>query len=654
MYFTKDEINDFNTIIDKEFLLTNGKGSFCSLSLLGSNTRRYHGLLVASLNPPVERHLVVSNIHEIVSTSTNEYYLSTFECDKNYVGKGYVHLSEFQNNILPNWIYKVKGATIKKHIYMVYGENTTVVKYTVDSGNQPLQLKLYPLLNFRDYHSDRREFKDFESTLYENVCEVKLSNYANIPSLKMISTEGRFKKKEDVFKNMFYRKERYRGLSAVENHYMPGNFEISVERNTRKEVYIIFTLEDQIDNVDGRLKRTYDFAISRGARLLEQASYGEFENTLVKAADAFIVHRKSTNGKTILAGYPWFTDWGRDTLIAFTGLTLVTKRFDDAKSILQTFAKYMKNGLIPNVFPDNGQYPGYNTVDAPLWFVDAVYKYLIYTDDIEFVKELYPRLIEIIKRYMRTINDNYNEEIPIYSDVDGLIFEGNDHTQLTWMDAKVGDYVVTPRNGKAVEINALWYNALKAVEYIEKKMGKRSTTKKVYELVKQSFEKEFWNENEQCLYDVVNDNSKDASVRINQIFAVSLSFPVITGEKAKAIVKKVEDELYTPYGMRTLSPNDDRYKGVYRGDIWSRDTAYHQGTVWPWPMGAFISAKYKTGLDNKGVTVSDIINNLKPHLREGCIGHISEIVDGDYPHGARGCFAQAWSIGEILRAVVEK
>jgi len=222
------------------------------------------------------------------------------------------------------------------------------------------------------------------------------------------------------------------------------------------------------------------------------------------------------------------------------------------------------------------------------------------------------------------------------------------------MDAKVGDYVVTPRNGKAVEINALWYNALKAVEYIEKKMGKRSTTKKVYELVKQGFEDAFWNEEQQCLYDVVNDNAKDASFRINQIFAVSLSFPVITGTKAKAIVKKVEEELYTPYGMRTLSPHDDRYKGVYRGDIWSRDTAYHQGTVWPWPMGAFISAKYKTGLDNKGVTVSDIINNLKPHLREGCIGHISEIVDGDYPHGARGCFAQAWSIGEILRAVVEK
>lgn len=377
----------------------------------------------------------------------------------------------------------------------------------------------------------------------------------------------------------------------------------------------------------------------------------EFAAALTASADNFIVYRKSTDAKTIIAGYPWFTDWGRDTMIALSGLTLVTRRFNDAEQILYTFSKYVRHGLVPNMFPDEGQEPGYNSVDAALWYFEAVNKYLNYTGNHQFVRDnLYDSMQQIIRAFMK--GTLYN----IGMDTDSLITAGDQATQLTWMDAKVGSWVVTPRHGKAVEINALWYNALRIMSVLAEAFGDDSIPYAAAAVkVKTAFEQSFWNENEKCLYDVISGDYKDGSIRPNQIIALSLSYPVLEGQKARAVVNKVWKELYTSYGLRTLSPKSEKYRGIYAGDQHMRDGAYHQGTVWAWPMGHFITAfKRVYGTEGKyGKILKSFIVPFKDHLKDACIGSISEIFDGDEPLEPRGCFAQAWSVGEILRAYVE-
>lgn len=651
MTLTNEEFLSFDSGVSREWLLTNGIGGFASSTVINSNSRRYHGLLVAALNPPSARHLVVSGLHEIVENKKETSYLSSFECGDNYYTKGYHHITYFNNDVLPTWIYRTNSLEFTKEIWMVRGQNTTVVRYHIKNYNENSKITFYPLVNFRDYHGERTNFDEFEVLLHENCTEVRFDRN-NPTRLKMFSNEAEFYPKKDMFYNMSYRKERERGLTDRENQYMPGFFELNLEPNEEKRVDIVFTVEDDI-NID--VNKSYKDAISRGNILIKKAGYkDEFVCDLVKASDDFIVTRNSTNGKTIIAGYPWFTDWGRDTLIAFTGLTLSTKRFDDAKSILKTFAKYIKGGLLPNVFPDFGEKPGYNTVDASLWFFEAVYNYYRYTKDEKFIGELYPKMEEIFDRYMCSEEDikGKNTEI-VYSCPDNLIYQGNEHTQLTWMDAKVGDYVVTPRFGKAVEINALWYSAVMVMAELSKKFKKEDKYSALAKKIKKSFADTFWYEKGGYLYDVVNEKGPDTSIRPNQIFALSLNFPVLTGAKAKKVFMNVAENLYTPVGLRSLAPSDEKYRPIYLGDIWQRDTAYHQGTVWTWPIGAFITSSKRLKIKDKRFTEKTIVENIKYTLKEETLGQINEIFDAEYPFTPRGCFAQAWSVGELLRAITE-
>ncbi|HOA96589.1 MAG TPA: amylo-alpha-1,6-glucosidase [Acetivibrio saccincola] len=649
MNFGKSNWRTYEQGIQKEWLLTNGIGGFASSTIIGANTRRYHGLLIAALKPPVNRHLVLSKIDESVIIDGDSYNLFSYETP-GFTMKGYHHLERFKYDLLPEYIFRVRDVYISKKISMVYGENTVAVVYYVKNGTDAIKLRLTPLVNFKDHHfNSKRQYMSFTKKYNSNILTVRPSYYDI--DINVFCSHGTFTGLEDCwFYNMDYAIERERGLESTEDHYIPGYFDIDIKPEEEKVITIISTVEKKIKNKDGLdiIKKEE----KRQKKLISSSGYkDEFAKKLVLAADKFIVYRESTDAKTIIAGYPWFTDWGRDTMIALTGLTLSTKRFDDAKEILYTFSKYVKDGLIPNMFPDGGHEPLYNTVDAALWYFEAVNKYVEYTGDYEFIKKhIYQGLKDIINSYANGTHFN------IKMDKDFLITAGDANTQLTWMDAKVGDWVVTPRHGKAVEINALWYNALKVMANLSDKFGEDdSYYNDLASKVKKSFVKSFWNEEKQCLYDCLTNDYKDGKVRPNQIMAVSLSNAVLDGEKAKKTVNRVFKELYTAYGLRSLSPESKEYAGIYAGDQWRRDGSYHQGTVWTWPLGQFITAYVKVNgnSDEAKEMALRFIEPFKDHLEDACLGSISEIFDGDEPLVPRGCFAQAWSVSEILRAYIE-
>ncbi|MCX7749226.1 MAG: amylo-alpha-1,6-glucosidase [Clostridia bacterium] len=649
MEFGKSSWKTFERGIEKEWLLTNGIGGFASSTIIGVNTRRYHGLLVASLNPPVKRHLVLSKIDESIIINDESYNLYSYQTP-DYIMRGYLHLQRVIVDHIPTFIYHVRDVLIEKKITMVYGENTVAVVYHIINGSGSTRLKLSPLVNFRDYHhNSNRDFLNFTRKSGENGVVITPSYYDI--DIQISCSEGNFIKEDNCyFLNMLYSVERERGLQAAEDHYIPGYFEVDIKPFEEKYITVLATVEKEIKHHDGlTLIREEE---QRVKLLIEKAGYKDpFAQRLVKAADAFIVDRKSTGAKTVIAGYPWFTDWGRDTMIALPGLTLSTKRFDDAKDILYSFSRYVRHGLVPNMFPDEGQEPVYNTVDAALWYFEAVNKYVDYTKDFDFIKDsVYTRLKEIVSGYEK------GTLFHIKMDEDFLISAGDAGTQLTWMDAKVGDWVVTPRHGKAVEINALWHNALMVMARLAKQFGEESSGfEELAANVKESFVKLFWNEEGRYLNDIINGSYRDDRIRPNQILAVSLSFPVIEGEMAKKVVEKVWKELYTGYGLRTLSPGAREYRGIYIGDQYSRDGAYHQGTVWTWPLGHFITAFVRVNGNTKGSIRKALmlIEPIKDHIEDACIGSISEIFDGDEPLNPRGCFAQAWSVAEILRAYSE-
>ncbi len=649
MEFGKSNWITYEQGINKEWLLTNGIGGFSSSSIIGSNARRYHGLLVASLNPPISRHLILSKLDESIEVGGNKYNLYSHQTPEGTMD-GYLHLQSVQINHIPTFVYNVEDILIEKSICMVYGKNTVALVYKIKNGDRLSKLSLTPLINFRDYHNNSsKQYLCFERKIYDKDIIIRPCNYDL--DIKIHCSEGYFEKLDDCyFMNMDYAIERERGLYSLEDHYIPGYFDIVVKPNETKDITVVASIEREIESYDGLaiLKNENE----RVASLVKTAGYeDEFADTLVRAADNFIVYRKSTAAKTIIAGYPWFADWGRDTMIAFAGITLATKRFQDAKEILYTFSRYVRDGLIPNMFPDEGQEPAYNSVDAALWYFEAINKYLKYTNDYKFINEnIFSGLVDIIEAYMT------GTKFKIHMDKDHLISSGDENIQLTWMDAKVGDWVVTPRQGKAVEINALWYNSLKVMEHLTiNHKGSKHNFGSIAQKVKESFVSEFWNEEGQCLYDVVNKSFKDSKVRPNQIFAVSLSNPIIEGEMAQKIVRKVWKELYTAYGIRSLSPKTPEYIGTYIGDQYNRDSAYHQGTVWSWPMGHFITAflkAYGYTAENK-LMARNFIKPFVHHLSDACVGSISEIFDGNEPLIPRGCFAQAWSVGEILRAYTE-
>jgi len=661
MRFGKSEWSSWDRAIEREWLLTNGIGGFSSSTIIGANSRRYHGLLIASLNPPVERHLILSQLHETVLLDGSEYDLHSFSTG-NYIKMGCFCQQSFELDPLPVFTYSFADLRIEKTVALVYGENTVVVQYRIITGASGIAVKIAPLVNFRDYHGNSaRPFMRFRQQAesdhtviepYDTGLKILIGCYGSC-----------YEAVQDCwFTGMYYPAENERGLQAYEDHYIPGIFHIKAEPECETCVSVVCTTETDItvsacgsDSAAGYLEASYgQQVIESEIKRIERLTAGcrdDFERALTRSADHFIVYRRSTGAKTILAGYPWFTDWGRDAMISLSGLTLSTGRYRDAAEILTTFSKYIKYGLVPNMFPDAGEEPAYNTVDAALWYFEAVYRYVMKTHDLSLIKDhLYDSMLQIIEGYKNGTLHN------IHMDDDSLIAAGNEDTQLTWMDAMADGTVFTPRHGKAVEINALWYNALKIMENITAWLGIESSAYgRLADIVKRNFERTFWNEKGAYLFDVVNGEYKDDSIRPNQIFAVSLSYPVISGQMAESVVKKVWNELYTAYGLRSLSPHSDGYKGMYLGSRYDRDSAYHQGTVWAWLMGHFITA-YSRTLGKKPVYAdmpAKFLEPFKDHLNHACLGSISEIFDGDEPLKPRGCFAQAWSVAEVLRAYTE-
>ncbi len=685
MRFGKSEWSSWERGIEREWLLTNGIGGFASSTITGGNSRRYHGLLVAALNPPVERHLILSQLHETLLINGNEYALHSFSTG-GYVNKGFLNQQSFEQDPLPSYTYNIGDVRVEKTVALVYGENTAVIMYRLRTGRSRIRMKISPLVNFRDYHGD-------SSRYHMNMQQKSGSDHTFIKPYELgldilIGCPGsKYEEAYDCwFEGMYYDVEQDRGLRAYEDHYIPGTFNIEAGPDSDTGFFVVCTILDRKSANEGAAttrevkagpasKEEVDLAGGDSYKMLiaryMDHSYGkfaieaekvrinkltegcrdEFHRLLTRSADHFIVYRRSTRSRTILAGYPWFTDWGRDSMISLSGLTLATGRYEDAADILSTFSKYIKHGLVPNMFPDEGGEPGYNTVDAALWYFEAVYRYVEKTGDIELVRSgLYDSMLQIYEAYRKgTLHDIHMED-------DFLISAGNADTQLTWMDAKAGNTVFTPRQGKAVEINALWFNALKILELISARLGREADEYGILaDKVKSSFVKAFWNEDGKYLYDVVNEGQKDDSVRPNQIFAVGLSFPVIDGRMAEYVVEKVWRELYTAYGLRSLSQRSEGYKGRCTGDRYERDSAYHQGTVWTWPVGYFITAFSRTFGKKTGYAdmAKAFLRPFRDHLYHACLGSISEIFDGDEPLTPRGCCAQAWSVAEVLRAYVE-
>lgn len=650
MDFAKNDLKSFELATGKEWLLTNGIGGFASSTIIGANTNKYHGLLVAALRPPVERFLLLSKLQEQLFIDDKEYLLDVNETYGGIYPQGFRYLQLFSQHPLPTYTYQIGDVILEKIIYMVYGQNTTVVRYNLYANpDRQVRLEITPMVNYRDYHSvNRKNDWPFHQQMMDNGVQIKAFDEA--AALYLYGEGAKYQQGSGCwFEGIKYRVEVSRGENPWEDHYVPGVFRADL---TDQGSVAIIASTEKLAKTTAHLWQVKEER--RLSEVVEKAGYQDaFINQLVLAADHFIVRRASTGTKTVIAGYHWFTDWGRDTMIALPGLTLVTKRYDEAKEILLTFAKYCKDGLIPNRFPDDDQdEPAYNTVDASLWFFQAVYKFLKYTGDNDFIKsQIYPVLKEIIAWHVR------GTHFDIKLDSDGLLKAGNSETQLTWMDAKVDGWVVTPRHGKPVEINALWFNALKIMEMLSRRYGEDSTgfrTKAA--ATKKAFIKQFWNEEASCLYDVIGeDGTPDPSIRPNQILAVALPYTMLDDTKEKKVVYRVWKDLYTPYGLRSLSPDHPDYRGSYVGDRYQRDGAYHQGTVWSWLMGSFITAfrKVHEYSPESQIVAEIFIRPLKAHLHDHGIGSISEIFEGNEPFEPRGCIAQAWGVAEVLRAYME-
>ena len=635
---------NLNTALTREWLETNGIGGFSSSTIVGMNTRRYHGLLTAATKPPVGRLVLLSRLEEALIVDGRRYELSVNQYPGVIHPQGFNHQTGFRLDPFPTFTYEVEGLRLVKSVFMVQGENTTVVQYELMPVTQTADIKLEirQLIAFRDYHSTTHENRALNQNIETESGLVKIRPYADLPPLHFAHDPADIDTTGFWYRNFEYAIERERGLDFAEDLFSPCALTFDLKA---KNTATIIASTERPD-----IKNAESYRRDEIKRRSQNNNENQIVTALTAAADQFIVSRE--RGQTVIAGYHWFADWGRDTMIALPGLTLATGRSDIAKGVLVEFASHVDQGMLPNRFPDAGETPEYNTVDATIWFFEAVRSFLQYTDDYEFVKtNLYAVLKDIIDWHVK------GTRYQIHVDDDGLLFSGEAGVQLTWMDAKVGDWVVTPRHGKPVEIQALWYNALRVMEQLANKFQDVKAKKEYGALAdkaRTSFNQKFWNEEAKYLYDVVNGDLLDASIRPNQVIAISLPNTMLSKDRAASILRVVERELLTPRGLRTLSPGDPNYIGRYEGGPRERDSAYHQGTVWPWLMGPYITAYIRTFGKKAGRKFANAwLQNFQDHLREACLGQVSEIFDGDDPHAPRGCVAQAWSVSELLRAVVE-
>jgi predicted glycogen debranching enzyme len=643
--FGTDICRDLKAARSREWLETNGLGGFASSTIIGLNTRRYHGLLVAATNPPVGRMVLLSKLEETIVIGNERFELSANQYPGVIHPAGYNFLAGFRLDPFPIFTYVIGDVKLEKSFFMVAGENTVVVCYRLLPGSGGRStLELRPLIAFRDYHSTTHENPVLDPTVMIEPDIAMVRPYAGLPPL-WLAHNGHVEHSGDWYRNFEYQVERERGLDFAEDLFNP--MLISVELTAGNDAVVIASTERR----DASQAGEYEKAERRRRAVLAENCANEFVQQLSVAADQYIVARGEQ--KTIIAGYHWFADWGRDTMIALPGLTLTTGRAEVARSILLEFARHVDQGMLPNRFPDQGEEPEYNTVDATLWFFEAIRKYVEYTGDFELVRaELLPVLTGIMEWHFQ--GTRHGTRV----DDDGLLACGVPGVQLTWMDAKVGDWVVTPRYGKPVEIQALWHNALKIMEGFARKLGEHRAAVRYSQaaaLAARSFNQKFWNEDGGYLYDVINGEERDTSLRPNQIFAISLPHSLLSQERATSVLALVERELLTPYGLRTLAPSDPLYRPAYAGDVRSRDSAYHQGTVWPWLLGPFITAYLKVhGRKRETLLKARIwLENFDAHLRDAGLGQISEVFSAEPPHAPGGCIAQAWSIAELLRAAKE-
>ena len=662
--YTQKDWTTFKEGIKREWAVTNGIGGYAGSSMIGAHSRTHQGYLIASLHAPIERYLVFSKINETATVGTRTVSFETSQhraSGKTVYAEGQKFLTSFIYDGSVHYAYETDNFSFKKHITLKRNANVCAVSYELTAGDSDCTFTLTPLFNYREHsESSTPDTLRFETFTEDRAFYLVPEKNKDI-AIRFQTSEGTFSERETVYDiDMQLQIEVDLETDGLDCHYCPVDLSIAVPANTTKKVSILCSIGD-VNERPAPVSATEAFSILEEnarchAELFEKAGYRDsFANQLVLASDQFLTYRESTKMMTVLAGLPWFTDWGRDTMIAFTGLTLCTKRFKEAEEILLTFARYIRHGIVPNMFPDDNMPPLYNTVDASLWYFYAVYQYLNYNPAAEaetFVKEqIFPHLKEIVSAYEK------GTDFSIYMEDDGLIHAGSGLDQITWMDVRVGDWVATPRHGKPVEINALWYNALRIMESLCEKFDEDASAYRTRaNQVKESFNAKFWDSSNQCLFDVVDGDEPDDHIRPNQIYAVSLPFSLLPEEQEKAVVALVEKELFVGCGLRSLAPDHPDYHGIYCGALAKRDAAYHQGTAWGFLLGGFFSAYMKVNHHSSSAAENAVrmLEPVRKHLSDsGCIGSISEIFDGDAPHNPRGCYAQAWSVGEVLRCYCE-
>ena len=624
--------------------MTNGLGGFACGTVAGANTRRYHGFLMASLKPPVERTLLVAKIELSVRYLGVDSDLSANEFVGGAVsGTGFLHVESFSIvDGIPTWRYAVADALLEQRIFMAPRSNTSYLRLELLRASAPMRVTLKPLVTYRDYHSQGRGVQNIH--VEAQAAECRIQAFAGARPYRLSISQGVFSAAPAWYWNFWHRVEADRGLDAVEDLLTPGSF--STDLSPQRPVYLWASAEVAAPAPG---EEVLDALRAKSRRLSTPlpVTSPSWIRSLALASDQFIVRRDAA-GSSIIAGYPWFADWGRDTMISLPGLATSLGRHDLAAGILRTFAGFIDRGMLPNCFPDAGETPQYNTADATLWMFQALDAHLAATPDPDLVRELFPSLMQVI--HAHAAGTRYGIRV---DPIDGLLHAGETGTQLTWMDAKQGDQVFTPRIGKPVEINALWMNALSVAIRLAAQAGniaEKSFCQSLLTRAGSSFNR-FWNEQRGCLYDVIDvdgGSTPDDRIRPNQLFAVSLPYSTLSADQMRAVVDCCGAQLLTSHGLRTLSPNDPGYVGRYSGDGAQRDAAYHMGTVWAWLLGPFARAHFRVYGDAR--LAQSYLAPMAQHLDAACVGSLSEIFDGDAPHTARGCFAQAWSVAEILRS----
>lgn len=701
----------------REWLITNGIGGFASSTDFGGmNTRRYHGLLISSLVSPRNRTLILSKVDESIEINGKKYNIFTNDANGK-ISTGYKYLKKFEKDIIPIYTFEVKNVIIEKTICMIYGKNAVIVMYKIMNKKAKTKLFLTPVVNFRDFHAENHSEKiEFDQITKKDRVQIKLSENEKVNI--GVTGSNYVKHDNDMFYNMHYKIEEERGFDCYENHSVPGTFEIELKPNEDKTITFVCAMDGKygidIDNIlnvnaeeiirnekkrienqikESKLnyaKKKLNLDSNNKLNFEDKEIYQDLVKKYIIASDNFIVYRDETKLHSLIAGYPWFLDWGRDAFISFEGLLLISKRFEIAKEVLMTFARELKQGLIPNGFSEYDGKSMYNSIDASLLFIDAVYKYLKYTSDYDFVKEkLYGTMQAITLNFI--VGTNLDENNIYLDKQDYLIVSGTPETQNTWMDAKVNGIAVTPRNGKAVEINAMWYNALKVMEEVSKNLHK--PYKKYADLAekcKQSFEKEFYNENKKCLYDVIDTTNKnnqeknkegsnnktvniglkkDDKIRPNQLFALSMPYPVLNCQEhiAKEVFITATEKLLNEFGLQTLAKSEEGYEPIYQGNPVERDLIYHQGVTWPWLLGIYYDSLKNLIEYEKNKEIKEKLENnlMKFRIQVACtfineltngntIGSISEVYDSKNAKKGKAAFAQAWSVSEVFRIIFDK